>query len=69
MLNLYFIVKALCKKHRAAVAGVESMQEPYRELTASLDQNKVTEWTQQALKAEHDRGEALDIYALRMDKG
>ncbi|KAN0086260.1 hypothetical protein V8E55_007394 [Tylopilus felleus] len=49
------------KKYKSAAAGLEGTEAPHKELTASLDKNKV-------LKAEQERGEALDVYTLRMDK-
>lgn len=62
-------MKSLCKKYETATAGVESTEGPFKELTASLEKSKVREWTQLALRGERNRGEALDIYALRIDKG
>jgi hypothetical protein len=34
-----------------------------------LDVNKLRLWTEEAEKADNERGEALDIYNLQMDKG
>jgi hypothetical protein len=62
-------VKALCKKHKAACNGVEATRGPFEELTASLDDDKVRAWRKAAERADCERGEALDIYALKMDKG
>ena len=62
-------VKTLCKKHKAASDGVEATRGPFQELTNSLDDCKVSAWTKEAERADHERGEALDIYALKMDKG
>ncbi|KAI6010213.1 hypothetical protein PISMIDRAFT_16556 [Pisolithus microcarpus 441] len=40
----------------------------YEQLTAVLDPDKVAQWELDALRAEADRGEALDIYLLKGDK-
>ena len=68
--NLLLItVKTLSRKHKAALDGVESMKGPFRELSSSLDSDKLTLWTEEAEKADNERGEALDVYNLQMDKG
>ncbi|KAI5987586.1 hypothetical protein EDC04DRAFT_2518722, partial [Pisolithus marmoratus] len=41
----------------------------YEQLTAVLDPDKVARWESDALREEADRGEALDIYLLKGDKG
>ncbi|KAG6377669.1 hypothetical protein JVT61DRAFT_14434 [Boletus reticuloceps] len=66
--KLVGLVKSLCRKYKTVAAGVQSTEEPFKELSASLDENKVREWTTLVLKGACNRGEALDIYALRMDK-
>jgi hypothetical protein len=48
---------------------VEATRGPFEELTASLDDDKVRTWTKEAERADCERGEALDIYTLKMDKG
>jgi len=68
--NLLLItVKTLLRKHKAATAGVESMKGPFNELSSSLDFDKLKLWTEKAEKADNERGEALDVYNLQMDKG
>jgi hypothetical protein len=62
-------VKSLLKKYRQALQGVSDTQGPYEELTKSLDLDDVQEWKKAAEKAAQDRGELLDIYQLKMDKG
>ena len=42
---------------------------PYEELTDSLDPDKVKRWRELADTAASERGEALDIYTLKMEKG
>ncbi|KIN96679.1 hypothetical protein M404DRAFT_33025 [Pisolithus tinctorius Marx 270] len=44
------------------------MDHAYEELTAVLGPSKVTQWELDALEAERERGEALDIYLLKGDK-
>ncbi|KIK23203.1 hypothetical protein PISMIDRAFT_100978, partial [Pisolithus microcarpus 441] len=44
------------------------MNQAYEQLTAVLDPDKVAWWKLDALRAEADRGEALDIYLLKGDK-
>ncbi|KAM6493319.1 hypothetical protein JOM56_011453, partial [Amanita muscaria] len=42
--KLVGLVKALCKKHKAACNGVEATKGPFEELTTSLDDHKVRVW-------------------------
>jgi hypothetical protein len=42
---------------------------PFKELSSTLDAHKLRLWTKEAEKADNERGEALDVYNLRMDKG
>jgi hypothetical protein len=62
-------VKTLLRKLKAASEGVESMKSPFEELSSALDADKLRIWTKDAEKADNERGEALDIYNLQMDKG
>jgi hypothetical protein len=62
-------VKTLLRKHKAASNGVESMKVPFEELSCTLDATNLRLWTEEAEKADNERGEALDIYNLEMDKG
>jgi hypothetical protein len=63
------IVKTLLRKHKAASNGVELMKIPFEDLSSTLDPDKLKLWTKKAKKADNERGEALDIYSLQMDKG
>ncbi|KAI6163445.1 hypothetical protein EDD17DRAFT_1756453 [Pisolithus thermaeus] len=47
---------------------LEEMNQAYEQLTAVLDPDKVSGWELDALRAEANRGEALDIYLLKGDK-
>ena len=62
-------VKTLLRKLKAASNEVESMKVPFEELSSVLDASKLRLWTQEAEKADNERGEALDIYNLKMEKG
>jgi hypothetical protein len=62
-------VKTLLRKLNAASDGVESMKVPFEELSSVLDASKLRLWTQEAEKADNERGDALDIYSLKMEKG
>ena len=62
-------VKTVLKKFKAASHGVESMKGPFEELSFALDADKLRIWTKKAEKADNERGEALDVYNLQMDKG
>jgi hypothetical protein len=62
-------VKTLLKKLKAASDGVESMKSPFEDLSSALDSDKLRLWTKDAEKAHNERGEALDVYNLQMDKG
>ena len=45
------------------------MKGPFEELSSVLNVDKLRLWTEKAKKADNERGEALDIYSLQMDKG
>jgi hypothetical protein len=45
------------------------MEGPFEELSSALDADKLRLWTKEAQKADNERGEALDIYNVQMDKG
>jgi hypothetical protein len=62
-------VKTLLRKYKAASDGVESMRGPFEKLSSALDADKLRLWTEDAKKADNERGEALDVYNLQMDKG
>jgi hypothetical protein len=62
-------VKTLLRNLKAASHGVESMKSPFEELSSALDADKLRLWTKEAEKADNERGEALDVYNLQMDKG
>ena len=62
-------VKTLLRKLKAASNGVESMKGLFEELSSVLDIDKLRLWTKDAEKADNERGEALDIYNLQIDKG
>ncbi|KAN0105201.1 hypothetical protein V8E52_011274 [Russula decolorans] len=66
--KLVGIVKTLLRKLKAASNGVESMKGPFEELSSALDTDKLRLWTKNAEKADNERGEALDVYNLQMDK-
>ncbi|KAI6017423.1 hypothetical protein EDC04DRAFT_2902597 [Pisolithus marmoratus] len=61
-------VPSLLKKYKNSNKCLEEMNEAYEQLTAVLDPDKVARWESDALRAEADRGEALDIYLLKGDK-
>ncbi|KIK11700.1 hypothetical protein PISMIDRAFT_122258, partial [Pisolithus microcarpus 441] len=67
--KLVGIVPSLLKKYKTSNKCLEDMNQAYEQLNAVLDSNKVAQWELDALKAEADHGEALDIYLLRGDKG
>ncbi|KAN0078144.1 hypothetical protein V8E55_010201 [Tylopilus felleus] len=56
------------KKHKIALEGVQVTKGPYTEFSASLDPNQLKAWTEMAERADSERGEALDIYTLQIDK-
>ncbi|KAI6007908.1 hypothetical protein EDC04DRAFT_2907519 [Pisolithus marmoratus] len=61
-------VPSLLKKYKNSNKCLEDMNEAYEQLTAVLDPYKVARWESGALRAEADRGEALDIYLLKGDR-
>ncbi|KAI5982238.1 hypothetical protein EDD15DRAFT_2378086 [Pisolithus albus] len=66
--KLVGIVPSLLKKYKTSNKCLEDMNQAYEQLNAVLDPNKVARWELDAVKAEADHGEALDIYLLRGDK-
>ena len=62
-------VKTLSKKLKAASEGVETMKGPFEELSSALDADKLRLWTKEAESADNERGEALEIYNVQMEKG
>ena len=44
------------------------MKGSFEELSSTLDANKLRLWTKEAEKADNERGEALDVYNLQMNK-
>ncbi|KAI6160855.1 hypothetical protein EDD17DRAFT_1482804, partial [Pisolithus thermaeus] len=66
--KLVGIVPSLLKKYKTSNKCLEEMNQAYEQLTAVLDPDKVSGWELDALRAEADRGEALDIYLLKGDK-
>ncbi|KAI6010350.1 hypothetical protein EDC04DRAFT_2610218 [Pisolithus marmoratus] len=61
-------VPSLLKKYKNSNKCLEEMNQAYEQLTAVLDPDKVARWESDALRAEADRGEALDIYLLKGEK-
>ncbi|KAI5998480.1 hypothetical protein EDC04DRAFT_2909293 [Pisolithus marmoratus] len=58
-------VPSLLKKYKNSNKCLEEMNEAYEQLTAVLDPDKVARWESDALRAEADGEEALDIYLLK----
>ncbi|KAI6112734.1 hypothetical protein F5141DRAFT_1214028 [Pisolithus sp. B1] len=63
--KLVGLVPSLLKKYKTSNKCLEEMNQAYEQLTAVLDPDKVSGWELDALRAEADRGEALDIYLLK----
>ncbi|KAI6097298.1 hypothetical protein EDD16DRAFT_1718515 [Pisolithus croceorrhizus] len=66
--KLVGMVPSLLKKYKNSNKCLEEMNQAYEQLTAVLDPDKVAQWESDALRAEADRGEAIDIYLLKGDK-
>lgn len=62
-------VKTLLRKYKRANKGIEDTRVPFEELTGSLDVIKVSAWEKDEEKAKEERGEHLNIYQLKIDKG
>ena len=60
---------SLQKKYKTAEKCFEEMKEAYEQLISVIEPSKVSQWDLDASRAESERGEALDIYLLTMDKG
>ncbi|KAI6111661.1 hypothetical protein EDD16DRAFT_1485659 [Pisolithus croceorrhizus] len=67
--KLVGLVPSLLKKYKPSNKCLEEMNQAYEQLTAVLDPDKVSGWELDALRAEADRGEALDIHLLKGHKG
>lgn len=57
------------RKLKAAFEGVETTKGPFEQLSLALDTKTLGLWTEEANKADTERGATLDIYNLQMDKG
>ncbi|KAI6101699.1 hypothetical protein EDD16DRAFT_1525810 [Pisolithus croceorrhizus] len=66
--KLVGLVLSLLKKYKTSNKCLEEMNQAYEKLTAVLDPDRVSGWELDALRAEADRGEALDIYLLKGGK-
>ncbi|KAI6117657.1 hypothetical protein EDD16DRAFT_1707494 [Pisolithus croceorrhizus] len=66
--KLVEIVLSSLKKYKNSSRCLEEMNQAYEQLTAVLEPDKVAWWELDALRAEADREEALDIYLLKGDK-
>ncbi|KAI6094402.1 hypothetical protein EDD16DRAFT_1529196 [Pisolithus croceorrhizus] len=66
--KLVGMVPSLLKKYKNSSRCLEEMNQPYEQLTSVLDPDKVAGWELDTLRAEADRGKALDIYLLKEDK-
>ncbi|KIK24131.1 hypothetical protein PISMIDRAFT_10407 [Pisolithus microcarpus 441] len=64
----YITVPSLLKRYKNSSRCLEEINQAYEQLTAVLDPDKVSQWELDALRAEADRGESLDIYLLKGDK-
>jgi len=56
------------RKLKVASDGVDSIKGPFEELSFALNSNKLRLWTKEAERADNERGEALNIYNIQMDK-
>jgi hypothetical protein len=65
----WITVKTLLRKFKAASNGVETVEGPFKELSSAVNADILRLWTKEAEKADNERGEALDIYNVQMDKG
>lgn len=63
------VVKSLLRKYKVALDGVQKTQGPYEAFSASLDPPRLKAWMEAAERADSERGEALDVYSLQIDKG
>ena len=62
-------MKCLCRKYATALDGVNLIKGPYEELSNSLDPDKVKCWREAADAVASTRGDALDIYTLKIETG
>jgi hypothetical protein len=62
-------VRTLLQKYKRAIKGIDDTKVPFEELTSSLEVSKVSSWEKDETLAMEQRGEHLDIYQLKIDKG
>jgi hypothetical protein len=59
----------LRQKFQKAIKGVQETSDAYRELTLALDNGLVEKWKKDEEKATTERGDALDIYNIKLQQG
>jgi hypothetical protein len=63
------LVGTLLKKFKCAEKGLAETALVYDGLADSLDAQSVREWKQQERQAMEERGDLLQIYDLKLEKG
>ena len=59
----------LLKKYKRAKSGLTETKSAYDRLAESLDAVKVMEWKEQEQRAMEERGDALRIFEVKLEKG
>ncbi|KIJ58337.1 hypothetical protein HYDPIDRAFT_102895, partial [Hydnomerulius pinastri MD-312] len=63
------ITKTLLKKYKRALQGLNETQAPFEELGKNLSPEKIAKWTAEEATAAELRGDYLDIYQPKVEKG
>jgi hypothetical protein len=59
----------LLKKYKRAKSGLTETKSAYDRLAESLDAVKVMEWKEQERRPMEERGDALRIFEVKLEKG
>ena len=64
----YLQVNSLCKKWTLAQAGVLETKQVFKQLSRSIDEQSLREWSRQECVAMEQRGNHLKIYEIAAEK-
>jgi hypothetical protein len=59
----------LKSKHVKAIKGFKAMKEAFDQLSSSINQADLEQWTKEAEEADFKREDSLKIYGINLEKG
>ena len=62
-------VTALVKKQKKADKESESLRQDFLELGMSISEDLKIQWAEEEREALDERGDALNVYGIRLEKG